>query len=132
MMTALPFNPGTPPPAPAATRTGTVKGTSGRTEVDPGLFRRELDSRIRPEGLTFSRHAQKRLQMRGIEFTPQGLDRIEQAVDKAGQKGSRDAVVLAGDLARVVNVKNRAVVTVMNRDDMQESVITNIDTAVFA
>jgi flagellar operon protein len=131
-MTTLPIYPGTPPPAPAATRTGTVRGTAGRPEVDPGLFRRELDSLIRPEGLKFSRHAQKRLQMRGIEFTPQGIDRIEKAVDKAEQKGSRDVVVLAGDMALVVNVRNRAVVTVMNRDNMQESVITNIDTAVFA
>jgi flagellar operon protein len=70
--------------------------------------------------------------MRGISFTPQGLERIKQAVAKAGEKGSRDAVVMAGALALVVNVPSRTVVTVMQRDSMQASVITNIDSAVFA
>jgi flagellar operon protein len=70
--------------------------------------------------------------MRGIQFTPQGLQRIEQAVDRAAEKGSRDALVVAGGLALVVSVENRTVVTVMSRDAMQESVVTNIDSAVFA
>jgi flagellar operon protein len=131
-MTTLPIYPGTPPPAPVSSQQRTAETQRERVEIDPAIFRRELDSRIKPDRLTFSRHAQKRLQMRGIEFTPQGLKRIEEAVDKASEKGSRDAVVLAGDMTLVVNVKNRAVITVMGREDMQESVITNIDTAVFA
>jgi flagellar operon protein len=131
-MVTMPINPGTPPPAPAATQTARISSTSTRQEINPGLFQRELDSRIRPEGLTFSRHAQKRLEMRGIQFTPQGLERINQAVDRAAEKGSRDTAVVAGDLALVVNVAKRTVVTVMNRDAMQDSIVTNIDSAVFA
>jgi flagellar operon protein len=104
----------------------------GPQTVDPTAFRRELDSRIRPEGLTFSRHAQKRLEMRGISLTPQGMQRIEQAVSKAEEKGSRDALVVAGGLSLVVSVTNRTVVTVMTQENMDESVITNIDSAVFA
>ncbi len=131
-MTAIPFNPGTPPPAPVSNRPATRVEPRPGQEVDPSSFQRVLDRQIRPDRLKFSGHAVKRLNLRGIQFTPQGLERIEQAVDRAADKGSRDALVLAGGLALVVSVENRTVVTVMNRDNMQESVVTNIDSAVFA
>lgn len=133
-MAVLPVMPGTPPLTPINS-VGRVQAPERvRKTFDQGAFVRELDARINPEPqtLTFSRHAQKRLDMRGISFTPEGLERLEQAVSKAGEKGSRDAVVMAGALALVVNVPSRTVVTVMQRDSMQESVITNIDSAVFA
>lgn len=131
-MTALPILPGTPPPAPATAQPTRIVKDFRRTALDPGQFRRELDARIKPEGLTFSRHARKRLEMRGISFTPDGLKRIENAVDRLAGKGSRDALIIAGKLALVVGVDNRTVVTVMDQDNMHESVITNIDSAVFA
>ncbi len=131
-MVTLPIYPGTPPPAPVNAQTAVRSRTAERTDVDPVAFRRELDSRIRPTGLTFSRHALKRLEMRGISITPEGLSRIEQAVDRAQEKGSRDALVIAGALSLVVSVTNRTVVTVMNSENMKDSVVTNIDSAVFA
>jgi flagellar operon protein len=132
-MVVLPINPGTPPLTPVQTSVST-QTVVNRQQVDPAMFRRELDSRINttPSQLTFSRHAQKRLDMRGISFTPDGLKRVEKAVDKAAEKGSRDALIMAGELAMVVNVASKTVVTVMNRDSMTESVVTNIDSAVFA
>jgi flagellar operon protein len=133
-MSVFPINPGTPPPAPAQINSTSKVIDRSRPTFDPGAFQRELNARISPAAtsLTFSRHAQKRLDMRGISFTRDGLNRIEQAVDKASEKGGRDALVMAGELALVVNVPSRTVVTVMNRDSMQESVVTNIDSAVFA
>jgi flagellar operon protein len=131
-MTALPIYPGTPPPAPVRSGQAVKSRDTGQREIDPAIFRRELDSRIRPSGITFSRHAAKRLQMRGIEITPQGMERIENAMDRAEEKGSRDALILAGPLALVVSVTNRTVVTVMNSENMQKSVVTNIDSAVLA
>jgi flagellar operon protein len=131
-MTTIPIFPGTPPPAPAIQQATRTLKSVNRTDTNTGLFQRELDSRIQPEGLTFSRHAQKRLDMRGISFTPEGLQRIENAVDRLAEKGSRDGLVVAGKLALVVGVDNRTVVTVMDQDSMEESVVTNIDSAVFA
>ncbi len=131
-MVTLPIYPGTRPAVPVSMQPiPAVKGVRRDTGA-PDVFQRELDSRLQPRGLTFSRHAQKRLEMRGIVFTPQGLKRIEQAVDRVQDKGSRDALVLAGELALVVSVPNRTVVTVMSRENMEESVVTNIDSAVFA
>lgn len=132
MMTVLPIHPGTPPPAPVGTEPARPTTAKPRVAPEQDAFRRELDGRVRPSRLTFSRHALKRLDMRGISFTPQGLERIEGAVDRAAEKGSRDALIVAGGLSLVVNIPNRTVVTVMSRDAMRESVVTNIDSAVFA
>ena len=56
--------------------------------------------------------------------------RLSDAVDKAQDKGAREALVLDSDLAYVVSVKNRAVITVMDRNQMRDHVFTNIDSAV--
>ena len=131
-MNAFSIHQGTPPPAPVRQTGMTAIREQSRTQVDTGSFRQELGLRIQPQGLTFSRHASKRLEMRGIQFTPQGLDRIEAAIDKAAEKGGRNSLVIAGALSLVVSIPNRTVVTVMNSDQMDENVITNIDSAVFA
>ena len=64
------------------------------------------------------------------------MDRLNKAVDRAAAKGARDALVLipgasrTDDLALVVSVVNRTVVTAMDGERMRESVFTNIDSAV--
>ena len=138
-MSVVPLNTGLPLPVPQDThgvrKTGTpVHSNKVKPErsTNPAAFQRELDSRVKPQKLEFSRHAMKRLDMRGISFTPDGLARIEEAVNKAETKGSRDTLVLAGAMSLVVNVPSRTVVTVMSRESMNELVITNIDSAVFA
>lgn len=82
--------------------------------------------------LKFSAHAQTRLQSRNISLQPAQMTRLQDAVQKAESKGSRDSLVMMDDLAMVVSVKNRTVVTVVDRDSMKQNVFTNIDSAVIA
>jgi len=82
--------------------------------------------------LRFSGHAQTRLQSRNISLTGSQMDRLQGAVQKAAGKGSRDALVLMDDLAMVVSVTNRTVVTVVDKDNLKQNVFTNIDSAVIA
>ena len=91
------------------------------------MFSRELaeDSEI-----TFSRHASERLHSRGIELTREQLGEIATAIDKADQKGSRETLILTDDVALVVAVKNRTVITAFDRDNLREGVVTSIDSAV--
>jgi flagellar operon protein len=58
------------------------------------------------------------------------MARIEGAVQKAAAKGSKDALILSGDKALIVSVKNNTVVTVMDRAAMKDNVFTNIDSTV--
>ena len=53
-------------------------------------------------------------------------------MDKAGQKGGQDSLVLLRDMAFIVSVPNKTVVTAMDADQVKENVFTNIDSAVIA
>jgi flagellar operon protein len=80
--------------------------------------------------LKFSQHAEQRLQQRGIELLPDQLARISKAVDQAAAKGAKDSLVLFQDIAMIVNVPNRTVVTAMDGNSMKEHIFTQIDSAV--
>jgi flagellar operon protein len=80
--------------------------------------------------LKFSAHAIERMKSRGIHFSPETMKNIEAAVGKAAQKGSKDTLVLTGDSALIVSVKNATVVTVMDKNAMKDNVFTNIDSTV--
>lgn len=82
-------------------------------------------------GLKFSQHALQRLQTRNIKLDKADLEKLSSAVDKAAQKGARDSLILMNnDLALVVSVKNRTVITAMDGAGMKDNVFTNIDSAV--
>lgn len=83
-----------------------------------------------PGAVKFSNHAVERMVSRGISFTPQDLQRINEAVDKAAAKGSKDSLLLMDESALIVSVKNKTVVTVMDKATMKENVFTNIDSTI--
>ncbi|MDK9719343.1 MAG: flagellar protein [Trichlorobacter sp.] len=82
------------------------------------------------QGVKFSQHAQDRLKARNISFSNDQLKQLEGAVNSVAQKGGKDSLVMMGDAALVVSVKNRTVVTAMDRSQMKGNVFTNIDSAV--
>ena len=82
--------------------------------------------------IKFSAHAQTRIESRKIEFSASHLDRLQTAVQSAAGKGAKDALVLMDNMAMVVSVPNRTVVTVVDRDNLKQNVFTNIDSAVIA
>lgn len=94
----------------------------------PGGFQGVLNEKI--AGLKFSRHASERLQTRRINLTAEQMLRLEQGVMKAAGKGARESLVLLDDLAMVVSIRNRTVVTASVRHELRENIFTNIDSAV--
>lgn len=80
----------------------------------------------------FSKHAQKRLASRNIDFSAGDMARLQQAIEVARKKGARDSLVLMNDLALVVSVKNNTVITAVDEGSTKENVFTNIDSAVIA
>jgi flagellar operon protein len=79
-----------------------------------------------------SGHAKARIERRGIELAPETLARLQHGVDRAAAKGSRESVVLVDDVAFVVSVKARTVITAVDRASMRDHVFTNIDSAVIS
>lgn len=80
--------------------------------------------------LKFSKHAELRLQARNISLTQTQKDKMQDAVSRAESKGVKDSLVLMDNLAFVVNVRNRTVITAVNSSELKENVFTNIDGAV--
>lgn len=124
---------------------GLGKGPQGPGSAAGDEFRRALDqfgpmSGVRPTAqpqsapgvgqLKFSQHSLERMTSRGLSFPADEMARIEGAVQKAAAKGSKDALILSGDKALIVSVKNNTVVTVMDRAAMKDNVFTNIDSTV--
>lgn len=81
-------------------------------------------------GLKFSKHATARLDQRNINLSADQSARLEKGVSEAENKGVNESLVLVDDLAFIVNVPNRTVVTAMDQTDNKSNVFTNIDGAV--
>jgi flagellar operon protein len=69
-----------------------------------------------------------RLSARQLNLTAAQMSRVEEGVNKANAKGIRDSLVLVDDIALVVNVTSKTVVTALGRE--QDNVFSNIDGAV--
>ncbi len=81
-------------------------------------------------GLKFSKHAMGRLADRNIELSDSQLERLETGTKKASQKGIRDSLVIVDELAFIVNIPNRTVVTAMDSTETDGNIFTNINGAV--
>lgn len=80
--------------------------------------------------LKISAHAEKRLLQRDITLDQAKIQKLEKAVDKAQAKGARESLILMNNLAFLVNIPNKTVITAMDQDSMKENVFTNIDSAI--
>lgn len=105
------------------------------TRQQPTVTAGEFDSILRQKQaedseIKFSKHAEQRLQMRNISLSQEQKDKMKEAVTKAASKGVRDSLVLMDNLAFVVNVRNRTVITAANSSELKDNVFTNIDGAV--
>lgn len=99
-------------------------------KVSSGSFADSLKAEYDKSELQLSKHALQRMQSRGMEMTPGLLHNLDEAVQKARTKGSKDVVVIGDKGAFIVNVPNNTVITMMTEREMKENIFTNIDSAV--
>lgn len=93
-------------------------------------FAQILNDKLESSSLQFSKHASMRLNNRDISLSQEQLKRVENGVDTADKKGVKDTLVLVDNVALVVNVKSRVVITAMNQEKNNDNIFTNIDGAV--
>ncbi|HHW47833.1 MAG TPA: flagellar biosynthesis protein [Clostridiaceae bacterium] len=107
--------------------------TSNQPLSNQGKFGEILEEKISQNSeIKFSKHAELRLHMRNINISPVQKQKIAEAVNKASEKGIKDSLVLMDNVALIVNVKNRTVITAVSSNELKDNVFTNIDGAVFA
>ena len=85
---------------------------------------------ILADRLKLSGHAQTRLESRDIQLDGEAWERVLQGVEKAAQKGAKESLVMVDDVALIVSIKNRTVITAVDQNKLKENVFTNIDSAV--
>jgi flagellar operon protein len=93
------------------------------------IFQEQLSSQSE---LKFSAHAMKRLESRQITLNNQDMELLKDAVNRAEAKGAKESLILMDQLALVVSIKNRTVITAVDGSNLKDNVFTNIDSAVIA
>ncbi len=76
--------------------------------------------------IAFSKHAVSRVHERQIDVSSANLQRLDQGVQLAQEKGLREALILIDQNAYIVNAASGKVITVDN-EATKGSVFTNID-----
>jgi len=102
---------------------------SAASSVDTVSF---LETLQNVQRVRFSNHAQSRLQSREINLNSENVGRLSDAIDKAEKRGGKSSLVMVDDLAFIVNVQSRTVVTALDKNQRGEGVFTQIDSVVFA
>jgi flagellar operon protein len=106
-----------------------LKNESESSALDrTGGLKKDLGAIKQP--LKFSAHASQRLAERKITLDSATMSKVTDAIDRAEAKGIEDTLVLTNDAALIVNVKNRTVITAMDKQSLTGNVFTNIDGAV--
>jgi len=98
-----------------------------RQETQPG-FEQYLNAAV--DELKFSKHALLRLENRKLDPEANQIARLQEGIEMARSKGSKNTLVLVDNLAFVVSVKNNTVVTAMCVEQKESKVFSQIDTTV--
>ncbi|KYZ77620.1 flagellar protein [Anaerosporomusa subterranea] len=115
------------PPLPIPPLSGQSRTKSAEIAIK-STFGQVLEKEL--TDVKFSQHAKERLQVRNIKLGQAELAKLTAAVDKAAAKGARESLVLMDNVALVVSVKNRTVITAVDGASLKDNVFTNIDSAV--
>lgn len=82
------------------------------------------------EEIKFSKHARNRMDIRDMKLNNEEIKRLKSGFSKAEEKGVEDALILVGEKAFITSIKNKTVITTVNKEQLKNNVFTNIDGAV--
>lgn len=122
---SLPITTGTVQPY----RTDTPSSSSiAPAQSDNTSFQELLNQQLQQNtGVAFSKHAVSRVAQRNIELTDNSLERLNQGVKIAQEKGLDATLILIDKTAFIVSAQNNKVITTVGESDLAGNVFTNID-----
>ena len=98
---------------------------------EKSAFNKILDIQTKKEGcFTISSHAAQRLNSRNIDFDDDDMIKINEGINMADSKGAKQSLILYKDMALITSIKNRTVITAMDKDGSKGNIITNIDSVI--
>ena len=100
---------------------------SSKNNVFEDILKEKMNNKA---DFTISNHAAKRLQDRNISFNENDINNINKGINIASEKGCKDSLIIYKDVALVASVKNRTIITAVDKNESKENVFTNIDSVV--
>ncbi|NIK10792.1 TIGR02530 family flagellar biosynthesis protein [Alkalibacillus almallahensis] len=98
-----------------------------KTEPSQNQSFKSVLQQVADEGVKVSKHAQKRLDERGIHISDQQWSQIESKMNEAKQKGITESAIVMRDSVLVASTKNDTIVTAMDRSEASNQLLTNIN-----
>jgi flagellar operon protein len=107
----------------------TGQATKTNVNIQAKSFNDILKEKINKcDGFTISKHAAER--MEGIDMNPVDMNKINDAINKAKDKGSKNCLIVYKDMAMVTSIDNRTVITAVDGSRAKDNVFTNIDSVI--
>lgn len=103
-----------------------LKGKSESSNFD-NILSTEVNKN---DSFVISSHAVDRLKDRNITLDNEDMKAINEGINKAGSKGCTDSVIFYKDTAYVTSIKNRTVITAVDKENCKQNIFTNIDSVV--
>ena len=92
-------------------------------------FKGYLDNEIRKNnGYRVSSHAEERI--KALALSDADLNKLNEGLNMAEKKGSKNTVILYKDVTFIASVENRTLITAVNRERAKDNIYTNIDSLV--
>ena len=110
-------------PSTAAPQTGTPASQGKGASAFLTVLQQQLES---GSNTSFSKHAVSRVHERQIDVSAGNLERLDQGMKLAQEKGLKEALILIDEDAYIVNAESGKVITV-DGEANKGSVFTNID-----
>jgi len=94
-------------------------------------FKDTLNNQInKTNSFAISNHAAERLKSRNIDLSEKDMKNINSAINRAEDKGCTESALLYKDTVFITSIKNRTVITVIDKNSSNNNVFTNIDSMV--
>ena len=108
-----------------------LQNKSDKVTDSKSAFNKILDKQLKNEEcFTISTHAAQRLNSRNINFNDDDMKKINEGINMADSKGVEQSLILYKDMALITSIKNRTVITALDKDESRGKIITNIDSVV--
>lgn len=101
--------------------------TSGAKGSFDELLKNELKKQ---DSFVLSNHAAERLRDRNIMLNESDMNKINDGINKASEKGAKESLILYKDLVLIASIKNRTIITAVDKGSSKDNVFTNIDSVV--
>lgn len=98
---------------------------TGKTSRFDDIFQNEINK----NDIKISKHASERLESRNIKLDSTDLSKLNDAMDKIRDKGGSESLILYKDTAFIASIKNKTIITAVDKESSKENVFTNIDSA---